>query len=304
MLARLSVGVLAVLAFALIGMPAGGQAPAPPCPPGTQIVPSTLTFIQTDFGSGPTQSVAATHPVELDVAVPFDGAMSLLDPAIHITAPPGLQTTMTIAEDQLSAKAAFVPTVPGPLTFAATWTQLTQENGSPCTDSASATLTATAPTPVKASRRLRYSFDHRSGKPGSFNEFVLSTLVKSNPTTGDQSPIRLAVRAVTKKRRPPAKTRVVSLTLDPLHIPRHGVRASSGLVRLKAGPSADDAGIYAFTVGVFAHPRKGKLRAGRGVAITLTQGSRKLATYYYVTSCDSPEGGMECAPLPKGAPAP
>jgi hypothetical protein len=197
-----------------------------------------------------------------------------------------------------------VPSTAGPLTFNATWTQLSQENGPPCTDSGAATLTVTAPTPVRASKHLGYSFDHRSGKPGRSNEFVLTTLVRSSPTTGDNSPIRIAVRAVTKKRRPSATSPALSLTLDPLHIPRHGARASNGLLRLSAGPHADDAGVYEFKIGVFAHPRRHGGRAGRGVAITLTQGSRKLATYSYLTACDSPDGGMECVPLPKGAPAP
>jgi hypothetical protein len=237
--------------------------------------------------------------------VPNISVLALTDPAIHIIPPSGLPTTTpNNGADPTLAYADFVPTTAGPLTFNATWTQLSQENGPPCTDSGAATLTVTPPTPVKASKHLAYSFDHRAGKPGRSNEFVLTTLVHSSPTTGDNSPMRIAVRAVSKTRRPPASTPALILTLDPLHIPRHGARASNRLVRLSAGPHADDAGVYEFKVGVFAHPRRRGGRAGRGVAITLTQGSRRLATYSYVTTCDSPVGGMECVPLPKGAPAP
>lgn len=305
MLARWSAAGLALTVFALIGMPAGGQAPPPPCPPGTEPVPAELQFTASDGSSAPTQSLTATHGGEFRVSVPNVGILALTDPAIRITPPSGLPTTTpNTGGDPTLAYADFVPTAAGPLTFNATWTQLSQENGPPCTDSAAATLTVTAPTPVKASKHLGYSFDHRSGKPGRFNEFVVTTLVRSSPTTGDNSPIRIAVRAVAKKRRPSPSRPALSLTLDPLHIPRHGVRASNGLLRLTAGPYADDLGVYQFKVGVFAHPRRHGGKVGRGVAIALSQGSRVLATYSYLTSCDSPEGGMECIPLPKGAPAP
>jgi hypothetical protein len=305
MLARWSVAGLALTVFALVKMPAGGQAPAPPCPPGTQPVPGELQFTASEGSSGPTQSLTATHGGEFRVSVPASSILALTDPAIRIIPPSGLSTTTpNTGSDPTLAYADFVPLTAGPLTFNATWTQLTQENGPPCTDSGAATLTVTAPTPVKASKHLGYSFDHRAGKPGRSNEFVLTTLVHSSPTTGDNSPIRIAVRAVTKKRRPSRNSPALSLTLDPLHIPRRGVRASNALLRLSAGPHADDAGVYQFKIGVFAHPRRHGGRAQRGVAITLSQGSRKLATYSYLTSCDSPLGGMECVPLPKGAPAP
>ena len=92
----------------------------------------------------------------------------------------------------------------------------------------------------------------------------------------------------------------MSVTLDPNNIPPHGVRASSSLVRLTAGQYADEPSTYQFKVGVFVHPHP-RRRAGRGVELILSQGSRTLATYRYVTSCDSAgHGSLECLPLPKG----
>jgi hypothetical protein len=115
-------------------------------------------------------------------------------------------------DDATHLKVDFTPVAPGPLTFTATWTQLTQPGGSPCTASASATVTATAPTPARAARQLSYVVDHRPGKTG-------------------RNTIRVVMRAVRSMRRPPAGTPAIDLTLDPLNIPRGGARASSPLVR-------------------------------------------------------------------------
>jgi len=292
---------LAVTIFALVGMPAGGQAPAPPCPASVQIAPDRLEFSAADGTGTATQTLTATHAAQLFIYLPAAGLLSLTDPAIHITGPPGLPVTSTNnAGDPTSLYANFVPTSPGTLTFNATWMQLSQENGPQCTASASPSLNVTAPIPVRAAKTLGYSIGHRRKKPGSTNEFVLTALVTSNPTTGDRSPIRLAVRAVSRARRPSGRAPITSVTLDPGNIPSHGVRASSSLVRLTAGQYADDPSTYQFKVGVFVHPpRRG--RSGRGVEMVLSQGSRTLATYRYVTSCDSAgHGSLECLPLPKG----
>lgn len=290
---------MTIVALAVI--PAAGQAPAPPCPAGVQIAPNRLEFSAADGAGDATQSLTATHPGQLFIYLPADSSLSLTDPAIHITGPPGVPVTTTNkGGDPTSQYANFVPTAPGTLTLNATWLQLAQENGSTCTASASPSLNVTAPTPVHASKNLGYSFGHRSKKPGSTNEFTLTALVKGNPTTGDESPIRLAVRAVTAARRPSAHAPVTSVTLDPANIPAHGVRASTSLIRLTAGQYADEPSVYQFKVGVFTHPR-GRTRARRGVEMVLSQGSRTLATYHYVTSCDSAgHGSLECLPLPKG----
>lgn len=66
----------------------------------------------------------------------------------------------------------------------------------------------------------------------------------------------------------------------------------------------DEPFIYEFKVGVLAYPPHGRGRARRGVEITLSQRSRTLATFRFVTSCSAPIGGLECAPLPKEAPRP
>jgi hypothetical protein len=60
--------------------------------------------------------------------------------------------------------------------------------------------------------------------------------------------------------------------------------------------------IYEFKVGVLAYPPRGRGRARRGVEVTLSQRSRTLATFRFVTSCSAPIGGLQCSPLPKEAP--
>jgi hypothetical protein len=301
-LRRWLAGAIAVAAFALVAMPTAGQAPPSPCPAGAQVAPDRFEFTE-DPDTSPTQSVAATHPVALFIGVDSGSLTSVTDPAIQITGPPDLTVTREPQyDDTTHLKVDFTPAAPGPLTFTATWTQLTQPGGPPCTASASATLTATAPTPARASRQLGYVVDHRPGKAGRNNEFTLSARVISDPRHGDRSPIRIAVRAVPSMRRPPAGTRATTLTLDPLNIPRAGARASSRLVRVRAGPYADEPFIYEFKVGVLAYPPHGRGRARRGVEMTLSQRSRTLATFRFVTSCNAVFGGLECAPLPKEAP--
>jgi hypothetical protein len=303
-----SIWLIAALAGTVVAVhatPGAGQAPPPPCPAGTQVPPDRFQFADREGTGDPQQSLAATHGAELFISVPNSGLLSVSDPAIQVSGPPGLQTTVSHRGDPTLLYADFVPTTPGTVTFTATWTQLSQPDGPPCTASASLSLNVTAPTPVRASRALGYSIDHRAGKPGRNNEFVLSARVSSDTKLGDRSPIRMAVRAVTRARRPTAKAPVTSVTLDPLNIPPHGVRASSALVRLTAGQYADSASVYEFKVGVLAYPRHGRGHTRRGAELILIQGSRTLATYRYVTTCDSPgHGGLDCTPRPKGAEAP
>jgi hypothetical protein len=284
------------LAFALVGTSAGGQDPAPPCPAGTPIVPGSFQFIAEPSGDA-TQSLTATHQGTVIFKAGDDSALSLPDPAIHITGPPGLALTPTNPGDTTSFD--FVPATPGTLTFTATWSQNEQADGPTCTDTTSATLTATAPTLARASQSLTYSIGHYPGKPGSFNEFVLTALVKSAPTTGDESPIRLTVRTVAKQRSPSAKAPATTLTFDPVHSPSRGVRVSHGLASLSGSPFGDDPGIYQFKIGVFARPAHRRGRTRRGVAITLSQGSRTLRKYHFATKCDSAgHGSLECYPQP------
>jgi hypothetical protein len=301
-LTRWLTAAIAVAAFALVAMPTAGQSPPPPCPPGAQVPPDRFEFTE-DVDTTPTQSVAATHPVTVFIGVDSGSLTSVTDPAIALTGPPGLAvTTEPRYDDTTHLKADFTPTAPGPLTFIATWTQLSQPGGPPCTASASATVTATAPTPARASRVLLYSLGHRPGKAGHTNEFTLLARVVSDPKHGDRSPIRVAVRAVAAMRRPPASTHATTLTLDPLKATETGVRASSRLVRIRAGLYADEPFTYAFKVGVLAYPPHGRGRARRGVEITLSQRSRTLASFHFVTSCSPAIGGLQCAPLPKGSP--
>ena len=304
MLNRWLAGATAVAAFALVAMPTAGQAPAPPCPAGAQTAPDRFQFTE-DPDTSPPQSAAATHPVALFIGVDSGSLTSVTDPSIQITGPPGLALTPEPRyDDTTHLRVDFTPAAPGPLTFTATWTQLTQPGGSPCTASASATVAVTAPTLARASRQLGYTVDHRPGKAGRNNEFTLSARVISDPRQGDRSPIRIVVRAVTGMRRPPASTRATGLTLDPLNIPRAGARVSSRLVRVRAGPYADEPFVYEFKVGVLAYPPHGHGRAARGMEMTLSQRSRTLASFRFVTSCDAVYGGLECAPLPKQAPRP
>jgi len=74
---------------------------------------------------------------------------------MQIAGPPGLALTREPQyDDTTHLKVDFTPAAPGALTFTATWTQLTQAGRAPCTASAVATVTATAPTPARASRQL------------------------------------------------------------------------------------------------------------------------------------------------------
>ena len=285
-------------------MPTAGQVPPPPCPAGTQVPPDRFEFTA-DPDTSPTQSVAATHPAALFIGVDSGSLTSVTDPAIQIAGAPGLAVTREPQDDDTThLKVDFTPLAPGPLAFTATWTQLTQPGGSPCTASATATVSVTAPTPARASRQLGYTIGHRPGRAGNNNEFTLSARVISDPRHGDRSPIRVVVRAVASMRRPPASTPATTLTLDPLNIPRAGARASSRLVRVRAGPYADEPFIYEFKVGVLAYPPHGHGRARRGVEITLSQRSRTLATFRFVTSCSAAIGGLQCTPLPAQAPRP
>src|SRR3954464_13030721 len=216
-------------AFALVAMPTAGQTPLPPCPAGARVPPDRFEFTEAPDTS-PTRSVAATHPVALFIGVDSGSLTSVTDPAIQIAGPPGLAVIREPQyDDTTHLKVDFTPAAPGPLTFVATWTQLSQPGGPPCTASASATVAVTAPTPARASRRLGYTGDHRPGKAGRNNEFTLSARVISDPRHGDRSPIRVAVRAVATRRRPPAGTPATTVTFDPLNIPRARARATSPL---------------------------------------------------------------------------
>jgi hypothetical protein len=82
-------------------------------------------------------------------------------------------------DDTTHPKVDFTPVAPGPLTFTATWAQLTQPGGPPCTASATGTVTVTAPTPARASRQLGYTIGHRPGRAGNNSEFTLSARVIS-----------------------------------------------------------------------------------------------------------------------------
>src|SRR5437764_3482415 len=162
MFPKWSLVALAVTIFALVGMPAGGQAPAPPCPASVQIAPDRLEFSAADGPGTATQSLTATHAGQLFIYLPVNSSLSLTDPAIHVTGPPGIQVTPTNnSGDPTSLYANFVPTTPGTETFNVTWMQLSQENGPPCTASASPSLNVTAPTPVRAAKNLGYSIGHR-----------------------------------------------------------------------------------------------------------------------------------------------
>ena len=304
MLTRWLAAAIAVTAFAVVAMPTAGQAPPPPCPAGAQVPPDRFEFTE-DPDTSPTQSVTATHPVALFIGVDSGSLTSVTDPSIQIAGPPDLAVTREPQyDDTTHLTVDFTPAAPGPLTFTATWTQLTQPGGPPCTASASATVTVTAPTPARAARQLGYSIGHRPGKAGNNNEFTLSARVISDPRHGDRSPIRVVVRAVASMRRPPAGTPSTTLTLDPLNIPRAGARASSRLVRVRAGPYADEPFVYEFKVGVLAYPPHGRGQARRSVEIALSQRSKTLATFRFATSCSAAIGGLQCTPLPKEAPRP
>jgi hypothetical protein len=121
----------AVAAFSLVAMPRAGQVLPPPCPAGAQVPPDRFEFTE-DPDTSPTQSVAATHPVALFIGVDSGSLTSVTDPSIQIAGPPGLAVTREPQyDDTTHLKVDFTPAVPGPLTFTATWTQLTQRRDDP-----------------------------------------------------------------------------------------------------------------------------------------------------------------------------
>jgi hypothetical protein len=303
MLARWSASAFAVAVLAVVAMPATGQDPPPACPPGTQLTPDRFGFHHNGDMSATTQSETVGHRADLFISVPGTGPWDVS--ATQITGPPGLQ--ISTQGDNSDQDAAFTPTAPGQLTFTATWTQLKEPSGPACTGSASASLTATAPKPVRVLRGLFYSLGHFPGHTGAVNEFVLTADVMADGLHGDTSPFRFTARAVKDARRPPASTPAVTVTFDPNHSPFRGVDASNGLVRLHAGyhgsgPTTGGPTEYEFTAGVFARPSHARGQARRGVEMTLSQGSRTLATFHFVTSCDSAwPAGLLCYPQPTGS---
>jgi hypothetical protein len=294
-------GAFAVASLALLATPPAGQALAPACPASLQIAPLRLDFHERDNSPGAITSLTATHPAELFMYVPNSGLLSLSDPGISLVSPPGLQTSVTNEGEPTQLHAYFTPSAPGNLNFTAAWTQLTKLEGPPCTASAAASLAVTAPTPSRPARTLGYSVDHRSGLTGSTNEFVLTFLILSDPVRGDRSPFRMTVRAVKSQRRPSARTPASTVVFDPN---KGSVRASTPLVHLEAGRNAEEVSIYRFSVGVAAYPPRGRGRSRRGVEVMISQGSRTLTRYRFATSCSAIFGGLECTPLPKGAPVP
>jgi hypothetical protein len=297
MLARWWAGASTLAALAVVAMPATGQNPAPACTPDVQITPDKFAF---DDNGVPTQTETVGHSAEVFVSVPDSGPWVVS--GTQITGPPGL--ALSTMGDSSHETAGFTPTAAGALAFTATWTQYKEPSGPACTGSASASLTATAPTPARAMRVLGFRIRHRAGNAGSFNEFVLRAIVTSDAKRGDRSPITFVVRAAKGARRPPAATPALTVTLDPNKIPSNGVSASNRLLRIQAGRFADSTTDYEFDAGVVARPPNARGRAGRGVEMTLRQSSRTIGTYHYVTTCDSVFGGLECIPLPKGTPAP
>ena len=275
-------------AFALVAMPTAGQAPPPPCAAGVKVPPGQVRVhrgprhVADAVGGGDAPRGALHRRRQREPHVghrPLDPdrrpARSRADPRAPVR-------RHDAPEGRLHAGGA------RPADLHRDVDAAHQPGGPPCTASASATVTATAPTPARASRQLGYSIGHRPGKAGNNNEFTLSARVISDPRHGDRSPIRIAVRAVTGMRRPPPGTPAHQADPRPVEHPPcrvHGRR--SRLVRVRAGPYADKPFIYEFKVGVLAYPPHGRGRARRGLEMTLSQGSRTLATFRFVTSCSA-----------------
>jgi hypothetical protein len=305
MLRRWSAGAFVAALLALAAMPATGQVPLPACPAAALAPPERIEFEALRGSSDAITSAAATHAVQLFIYMPNSGLKSLVDPAIQLTPPPGLEVTRRHGSDPEAVYWDFTPTAAGTLTFGISWTQLTTDLGAQqCTGTTSVTFTVTKPSPVKVSKILGYHLANRPDRAGAANEFVLQARVIGDAKNGDLSPIHIAVRAINGSHLPRAGSPVTALTLDPRNIPRDGVRVKSKLVRVHAGYFGDARAVYEFEVGVQARPPNGKGRAHRGVEIVLSTGARRLATFHYVTQCDSAFGGLQCVPLPKGSPTP
>ena len=291
-------GGVVVAALVVVAMPATGQDPAPACAPDQQLPLDRFEFTHSAGSSrAPTQSEFVGHPAELFISVNESGSPWIVS-ALRVTGPSGLK--LSSQGDDSHDTVTFTPTALGQLTLTAMWKQYKEPSGPACTGSASASLTAIAPRPVRLSASLGFTLAHRPGHPGNTNEFVLQALVVSDALRGDFTPIRFTARAVEGARQPTAGTPAATLTLDPSHVPSHGVRASSPLLRLQGGYHGDHYSVYEFQAGVSAYPPHGRGRARRSVEMTLSQGSRTLGTIHYSTACGPIFGGLECIPLPKG----
>jgi hypothetical protein len=278
--------VAVLLAAAL---PATGQDPPPPCAPDAQLTPDRFQFESRDNPNVAKTSLTVGHPATAYFNVSDKGAW--LPSASRITGPPGLD--VTAHNGSQDAHADFTPTTPGPLTFTATWTQTHEPDQGTCTGSATASVTATAPKPVRVLRTIGYT--------AGFGQFVLTALVAADRSAGDTTPIRMTVRVVKSQRRPPASAPPTVVTFDP-NGPTRGVRAKTPLMRLHAY-SVDTGNAqseYKFEVGVPVRAPHGS-KARRGVEMILSQGSRTLTTIRFATACAMAHGGVFCYPLPKGS---
>jgi hypothetical protein len=248
----------------------------------------------------PTHSLTATHPAELFISVPVVGPLSLTEPAMALGAPPGLPTRLTNQGDPTRLWAYFTPTAEGPLTFSATWLQLSQAEGPTCTAGASGTVAVTAPTPSRVARQLGFSVDHRGGHGhrGSTNEIVLTSYVLADRARGDRSPIQIAVRVGSGSRPPSAASPATTLTFDPRKGRTH---TSTPLVRLDAVDLEDTPLRYQLTTAVYAYPSRPHGKARRSIEVTISQSAHVLTRYRFTTSCEALFGGLFCTPRPKNA---
>jgi len=271
------------------------RAAAPPCEPAVVIAPERLVF-EDSYEAQATQSLTATHPAQLFISLPANDPVSLTEPAIQLTTPTGLQARLSNQGDATRLWAYFTPTTPGPLTFSASWSQLTKIEGPTCTATTSVTVAVQAPTPSRVAHTPAFSVDHRSKHHGSTNEFVLTWYVLSDRLHGDMTPVKMTARAAIGSRRPAPASPATTLTFDPL---KGAVRASTPLVHLEARDLEDTPLRYEFQAGVFAYPRGGHGRARRTVEVTFSQGARILTKYRFTTACEAVFGGLECSPRPK-----
>jgi hypothetical protein len=292
------------LGFLLLVAPSAGQAPPPACSSDQQLRPDQFDISDILTGDS-VQSVTQGHRAQVSIFLPQDPRS--LDPSgLRISGPPGVTLTANASQsDSSTALGDFIAGTPGAESFTATWTQLTQADGTPCTGTLSRSVTVTAPTKVKARKQLYYGVRHRIGQPGGANEFVITSYALASTLHGDLTPIRIVARAVQAGRRPSASTRPATLIFDPLSAGTRIVRSSTKLieisVRPKIDPSSSPNSEYDFAVAVSAYPHHGRGHAHRGVDVRITQGSRTLTRYHLVTSCDTLHGGLFCFPTPKGA---
>jgi hypothetical protein len=297
-----------VAACALAGPSAltHGQAPPPPCPPGTTLAGVDASATDTDVIPTPS-GITATHHSQLDVTLGYPaGAAASPNEQVTITPPPGLAAT-TVPGDgsrDSAARSYVAPRDPSTPTFTVTWTQL-EGYGSTrdCTGTAAVPV-AVAPAVANRAGHVFAAIQRWPGHPGGRqNVLSLGWVVQVVAKSGDATPVTVSVQAVNGRRLPAAATPAVTSTWNPFDLRTDPVVAHSKLVRVRSATTGLDSSAThiedVVNASVLVSPARKGGTTHRGIAVAITQGSTVLAGYRLVTTCRRrSHRGLTCRPMP------